>query len=247
MITEILGFFIILGAILVLVVKQISKRQQTTLNDVNDMRESTEQLKLELQRSADAVINRIGGHIAHLEKLLQEADERNLELTRQLRAADETENELRRYANEIEQQMLSWRQNQVVTAVPNMTNTNAALRAYTESVSAPPEPERLDATDFASVLQQSIARGEQPKQVESLTAAMNEKVIADASDGIASNEATAAITDNKIETDAEPNLTAKASALLRSGYSVEAVAKETGLGKGAIQLLKEMNRRELEV
>ena len=43
MITEILGFFIILGAILVLVVKQISKRQQATLNDVNDMRESTEQ------------------------------------------------------------------------------------------------------------------------------------------------------------------------------------------------------------
>ena len=165
MITEILGFFIILGAILVLVVKQISKRQQATLNDVNDMRESTEQLKLELQRSADAVINRIGGHIAHLEKLLQEADERNLELMRQLRVADETENRLRRYANEIEQQMLSWRQN-LVTA-PNMTNTNAALRAYAESGSA---PERLDAVDFASVLQQSIARDEQPKQVDSLTA-----------------------------------------------------------------------------
>lgn len=239
MITEILGFFIILGAILVLVVKQISKRQQATLNDVNDMRESTEQLKLELQRSADAVINRIGGHIAHLEKLLQEADERNLELMRQLRVADETENRLRRYANEIEQQMLSWRQN-LVTA-PNMTNTNAALRAYAESGSA---PERLDAADFASVLQQSIARDEQPKQVDSLTAAMNEKVMAAASE-IAPEEA-AAMTDKQSETAAEPDLTAKAGALLRSGYSVEAVAKETGLGKGAIQLLKEMNRRELE-
>lgn len=238
MITEILGFFIILGAILVLVVKQISKRQRATLNDVNDMRESTEQLKLELQRSADAVINRIGGHIAHLEKLLQEADERNLELMRQLRVADETENRLRRYANEIEQQMLSWRQN-LVTA-PNMTNTNAALRAYEESGSA---PERLDAVDFASVLQQSIARDEQPKQVDSLTAAMNEKVMAAASE-TAPEEA--AMTDKQSETAAEPDLTAKAGALLRSGYSVEAVAKETGLGKGAIQLLKEMNRRELE-
>lgn len=238
MITEILGFFIILGAILVLVVKQISKRQQATLNDVNDMRESTEQLKLELQRSADAVINRIGGHIAHLEKLLQEADERNLELMRQLRVADETENRLRRYANEIEQQMLSWRQN-LVTA-PNMTNTNAALRAYAESGSA---PESLDAVDFASVLQQSIARDEQPNQVDSLTAAMNEKVMAAASE-TAPEEA--AMTDKQSETAAEPDLTAKAGALLRSGYSVEAVAKETGLGKGAIQLLKEMNRRELE-
>lgn len=238
MITEILGFFIILGAILVLVVKQISKRQQATLNDVNDMRESTEQLKLELQRSADAVINRIGGHIAHLEKLLQEADERNLELMRQLRVADETENRLRRYANEIEQQMLSWRQN-LVTA-PNMTNTNAALRAYAESGST---PERLDAADFASVLQQSIARDEQPKQVDSLTAAMNEKVMAAASE-TAPEEA--AMTDKQSETAVEPDLTAKAGALLRSGYSVEAVAKETGLGKGAIQLLKEMNRRELE-
>ena len=124
---------------------------------------------------------------------------------------------------------------------PNMTNTNAALRAYAESGSA---PERLDAVDFASVLQQSIARDEQPKQVDSLTAAMNEKVMEAASE--TAPEEAAAMTDKQSETAAEPDLTAKAGALLRSGYSVEAVAKETGLGKGAIQLLKEMNRRELE-
>ena len=77
-----------------------------------------------------------------------------------------------------------------------------------------------------------------------MTAAMNEKVMAAASE--TGPEEAAAMTDKQSETAAEPDLTAKAGALLRSGYSVEAVAKETGLGKGAIQLLKEMNRRELE-
>ena len=39
---------------------------------------------------------------------------------------------------------------------------------------------------------------------------------------------------------------AKAKALLRSGYSVEETARETGMGRGAIELLKEMNKRDLQ-
>jgi hypothetical protein len=39
---------------------------------------------------------------------------------------------------------------------------------------------------------------------------------------------------------------AKAKALLRSGYSVEETARETGMGRGAIELLQEMNKRDLE-
>ena len=42
-----------------------------------------------------------------------------------------------------------------------------------------------------------------------------------------------------------PNAT-KARALLLSGYSVEDTARETGIGRGAIELLQEMNRREME-
>ena len=45
--------------------------------------------------------------------------------------------------------------------------------------------------------------------------------------------------------DISPNAE-KARALLLSGYSVEETARETGIGKGAIELLREMNRRELE-
>ena len=39
---------------------------------------------------------------------------------------------------------------------------------------------------------------------------------------------------------------AKARAMLMSGYTVEEIAKDTGLGKRAIELVREMNRRELE-
>ena len=43
----------------------------------------------------------------------------------------------------------------------------------------------------------------------------------------------------------EPNpgtTAAKARALLMSGYSIEDVAKDTGLGKRAVELIKQMNK-----
>ena len=72
MFPEIFGFLIIAGALLVLVVRVISKRQQSV--DTEELRASTEQLKAELTRSADAVIARMGKHIQHLENLLRQAD-----------------------------------------------------------------------------------------------------------------------------------------------------------------------------
>lgn len=38
----------------------------------------------------------------------------------------------------------------------------------------------------------------------------------------------------------------KARNLLLSGWSVEDVARETGMGRGAVELVKEMTRRQME-
>ena len=104
--------------------------------------------------------------------------------------------------------------------------------------------ERVDAQDFAAVLHQSMERDEarnqdgisyeKARQAVGLAAAMESRPPEEQQDAV-----------NEEEPDAVQN-TAKARALLLSGYSVEEAARETGMGRGAIELLQEMNRRELE-
>ena len=69
MVTEILGFLIIIGALLVIAVRYWSRHQPDSTRDGEEMRSSTEQLKAELEHSADAVVSRIGSHIQPLEDL----------------------------------------------------------------------------------------------------------------------------------------------------------------------------------
>ena len=71
MTTEFLGFIIIVGAIIVL----LARRQlQKTEEDPEVMEASAGRLRYELEQSADEIINRMAGHIDHLEGLLREAD-----------------------------------------------------------------------------------------------------------------------------------------------------------------------------
>lgn len=71
MTTEILGFIIIVGAIIVL----LARRQlQKVEEDPEVMEASAGRLRYELEQSADEIINRMSGHIDHLEGLLREAD-----------------------------------------------------------------------------------------------------------------------------------------------------------------------------
>ncbi|ORU00373.1 hypothetical protein D081_0896 [Anaerovibrio sp. JC8] len=71
MTTEILGFIIIVGAIIVF----LARRQlQKAEDDPDVMEASAGRLRYELEQSADEIINRMAGHIDHLESLLREAD-----------------------------------------------------------------------------------------------------------------------------------------------------------------------------
>ena len=84
MVTELLGFLIIIGALLIAAVRYWSRRRPDADRDGEEMRVSTEQLKAELERSADAVVSRMGSHIQHLEALLRQAEERTNRLELQL-------------------------------------------------------------------------------------------------------------------------------------------------------------------
>ena len=245
MVPEILGFLIIAGALLVLVVRYISQRRQGV--DMEELRTSTEQLKAELTRSADAVIARMGNHIQHLEGLVRQADERNVRLEAGL-------NEYKRLTGEMEDRSATLQRE-----LNEARKVIAELAAY-QSVPLMPVPpanppmnrERVDAQEFAAVLQNSMERQESEpainaQQAAGLAEAMNRKP-EEQEETISlepeAEEKPAAVPPRE-EKPVSPNA-AKAKALLRSGYSVEDTARETGMGRGAIELLREMNRRELE-
>lgn len=71
MTTQILGFLIILGAIIILVARWHLNRAE---DDPEVLEAATGRLRYELEQSADEIINRMSDHVDRLEKLLREAD-----------------------------------------------------------------------------------------------------------------------------------------------------------------------------
>ncbi|WP_173442890.1 hypothetical protein [Selenomonas ruminantium] len=252
MFPELFGFLIIAGALLVMVVRVISKRQQGV--DTEELRTSTEQLKAELTRSADAVIARMSNHIQHLEELLRQADERNVRLEAGI-------NEYKRLAGEMEDRSAAL--NRELTEARKMI---AELAAYQSVPLVPPQPvipmaaaapmQRVDAQDFAEVLQNSMNREEpaiNAQQATGLAVAMTRRPedLAEVQDSAQQENLEAEEEQSEPPKTSEPEKAispnaAKAKALLRSGYSIEETARETGMGRGAIELLKEMNKHDLQ-
>ena len=71
MTTEILGFIIILGAVIVLLARQHLNKSE---DDPEVLEAATGRLRYELEQSADEIINRMTEHIDRLERMLREAD-----------------------------------------------------------------------------------------------------------------------------------------------------------------------------
>ncbi len=243
-----------------LVVRYVSQRQKGV--DTEELRVSTEQLKAELTRSADAVIARMSKHIQHLESLLRQADERNVRLEAGI-------DEYKRIAQELENRSAALHQE-----LSEARSTIAELKACQSSVQSqavvPPTQmptvnpvpfvqQRVDAQDFATVLKNSMERDEEEnrslnaQQAAGLAEAMNrkpeeqEELMADEPEALAETEKEALGSKRAQvpEKAISPNA-AKAKALLRSGYTVEETARETGMGRGAIELLREMNKHDFE-
>ncbi len=85
MTTEILGFIIIVGAVIVLFAR---RQMQKADEDVEALEVSADRLRRELEQAADEIIGRMSGHIDHLEKLLREADYKTDILERRIGEAE---------------------------------------------------------------------------------------------------------------------------------------------------------------
>jgi len=168
MYTEVLGFLIIVGALVVLVI-----RRQMKPTEERQTADAAEQMRLELERSADEIIARMGEHMDHLEALIAEADKRIALLDH--RAAE--------------------------------------------------PPNGQSDTDFSRLLADSLQQEEETAGAAAAESFAEAAVPAESS---------------------EPDTSfARARELLQQGAPAEEIARETNIGRGAIELLRQMQERRL--
>ena len=284
MVTEVLGLMIAVGAILVFGARYLSNRQAKAQELQEDMQQSTKRLKAELERSGDAVVKRLGSHVAHLEGLIREADDRNAQLQAKL-------TESRRLGESFQRQLEDMERNLEEARAENRRLKDSREQVLRRQegwqrqergteLQAPQErlevgssaPQRIDALDFAQVLQNSIQRGaaeEAAASAQPLAGEPQQELDQEGQPLVNAQQAAGlaeAMTNwepapeelfkepDKGETAAtkpHPGPTpdtaaARARAMLLSGYSIEEVSRDTGLGKRAVELVREMSRHELE-
>ena len=263
MLTEILGLMIIAGTLLVLAVRYITKRQQRPLEEQQEMQHSTARLKEELERSGDAIVERLRSHVTHLEELIREADAKNALLDAKISESRRLEAEISQRTDELhlllEQARASQRQfsaqlGPVRTDARNFASVlkNSIERdpAYVPAAPPPPAPQPTPAAPAADSRPAKTRDTAVPRPAPPARKQSSPSHSAQQAESLAE-----AMTRRQPEADqpgekegmqpGEPNpgtAAAKARALLLSGYSVEEVAKDTGLGKRAVELIQQMHK-----
>ena len=293
--TYFMALLILIGAGLVLLAKYLTRRKLAPKTVHEDMARSTEQLKRELERSGGEIVKRMGSHVERLESLIAESDRRADSLDAQLtelhtlsQTIDKEIDELRAAEQDArrEQQLASQLLGELRAAAVGASAMRQAM-----PIVSPAPVERVDAQDFTSVLERSIARDERrqpsaaPAYVPTPESVHTAAGVAQAMQGrsqaqeLAERQGVpAASTDIRTEhmapvtaaapfsesassverTSAEEveetkeekeeagaSSAARVRALLLAGWSVKDIARETGMGKGAIELMQEMVRRQL--
>lgn len=265
--TEILGALIILGAVLLLIVRYIIHRRQRSDEADEDLAESIEKLKKELQQSADTIIKRLGSHVTKLEGLLREADDRRVRLETRVADAQRLEWALRQRIEELERRLSDLGQTPPVS--PGVRATEP-----TQTAAPVQEARRTDGDEFAAVLHQSIMReqaraaAEPTRQIYAPPSAQPGRQVQEplrapsAAHGqpvrtqsaampvhppaipAAPPAAPPAVPESEAEPVREDEAIIKARALLRAGRTIEQVARETGVEIGALRLMQQMAQRD---
>lgn len=249
----------------------LHRRQRSDEAD-EDLAESIEKLKKELQQSADTIIKRLGSHVTKLEGLLREADDRRVRLETRVADAQRLEWALRQRIEELERRLRDLGQTASVPAAPE------AIPAVEPPASPMPqvqEARRTDGDEFAAVLHASILREQaravaEPPAQPYTTGAAPQVYVPPAPRAALPQERPAPpppthgqpmplqrtpLPDTAvppppappIEPEApakEDEAIIKARALLRAGRTIEQVARETGVEIGALRLMKQMTQRD---
>ncbi len=100
MATEILGFLIIVGILIVFIVRRDLWNGSASSSKAEEVEEASVKMRLQMEHSADAIITRMESHIHQLENLVAAADERARVLEQQLAAVREDQERAQRKAEQ---------------------------------------------------------------------------------------------------------------------------------------------------
>lgn len=256
-----MGLLIIVGVVMVLFVRWQSNKQQKPMREYQDMQISTEKLKRELERSGDEIIQRMGSHVNQLEKLVRETDEKSDALHRrmaELRALQQGMQQQIAEGRALQQQLLEQQRqcqqayqqmamHPMMTAAPMqfpaMMGVSAPQPVSIPAIEDAQTSEPMAQASFSQVLQDSIARDEAAQWPQDIYEPSVEGQQA-ALQAVPEIQNDGGREDSSVR-QGDVNAAARARALLQEGYSVEEVSRETGMGRGAVELLRQMVQRQL--
>lgn len=259
MMTEVFGFLIILGTIIFFIAKRYLHSRQEQEDEYSpekymNITTSASQLRHELETSADEIIEKMSQHIDHLEDLIERADRRSDVLEQQLAEMAALQSNVE--VPEEEEEELPYRGGEV-DILTEAEDLHDGQETSWEEVLAEEEAEDLAA-------EEEVLEGRLPELNEAEEASLDAGFIPEAAEEAvdeaetllpeleAAEEASlkgeqtfaekVANEEAKIkeETEPKPVLVRK---MLAEGKTVNEIAKETGLGKGAIELIKQLAER----
>lgn len=270
MTTEILGFIIIAGAVIVLAARhQLSKAE----DDPEVLEAATGRLRYELEQSADEIISRMTEHVDRLERLLREADykaEVLQERIRQLEALQRAQEVQGMQSGEAYQPLprgdqqgadyLTARAAADAAASVNVSAASAGTAPVRESDSyGMPSMSASDRRAWELIREASMElEAQYEAQSNTMQSAQQSDALQQAVDiqtgnldsyvsgsGYAAEQAEETGYVYREEKGLDTEAAARqARQMLAQGFKVDDIARATGLGIGAVQLIRQMQSRQ---
>ena len=258
MTTEIIGFIIIIGAVIALLARHHLNKAE---DDPEVLEAATGRLRYELEQAADEIISRMTEHVDQLEKMLREADykaqllQEKIDRFEALQAAAapvikaNPQPQQYRQAEEKVQPFEIFRQpqqEQAKAAAMEMSTSDEKawdlIREASMKLEAQYEAQSntMQAVQQSDSLQQAVDI--QTGNIDNLVSGSSYTPVVD------ENVQKPLANTSKITVDAEQGLdteaaTRQAREMLAQGYQVEEIAQATGLGIGAVHLIRQLQGR----
>lgn len=252
MTTEILGFIIILGAVIVLLARQHLNKSE---DDPEVLEAATGRLRYELEQSADEIINRMTEHVDRLERMLREADYKAELLQQKIDMLQSMGNmDVKMPATELDMEettpaaVYAGRETAIANNVEesyDMTPSDEKAWEYIREASMKLEAQYEAQSNTMQSVQQSDAL-QQAMDIQTgnldglVSAGGNANIAQTASDAGKGGQLPYADEAQGLDTEVA---TKAARDMLADGYELEEIAKATGLGIGAVHLIKQLQEK----
>ena len=230
MITELMIILIVVGAVIIFIAWTSARRRKNDDDERRDAEESTEKFKQDLEKTANEIIGRMETQAARLEKLLNESEKSRTQLEGRIA-------ELKKLSRKIDEQSIDLRNltARIDAKIDNVEQRQPARQPVKSPITPPPISITPPTQNFSKILEQSMTEPAPPKRSEQLTKAAPVRKI---------SEMPAKPTPAQSEFENSGD-SAVVREMLMDGLTVEEIAKETGLGRGAILLIQQMMRRKV--